>query len=202
MTIKKVEIAAEKPVVGNIFKSRFGDILITTQKYGRKFIEYKFSQVGEWNKVGWIKLPFGWNFHDKYKMIRKATPAEMKAGISGLMEVQQKKAERVSQNRDAIHTQNIEPGDIVNVRYSNGPKKEVVFEVDYRAGKLAIVREWGADRATKRRMLPTSICTKVASGGGKFDPHNPLYTKMGMYIPDFYKQGGRVAPRPVKRSFW
>ncbi len=187
--------------VGCVVKTRFGDVVILMDKPGRKYVEYKWASVNDLSKVGWIKVPFSFsfNFFATYPFVRLATPKEKQAGTETVIQRQQEKFERVSKNRDEIENQSIKPGDIVKVKYSNTVKNEIVLEVDYRAGKLAIVREYNASEMSKRRMLPTSICTKIADGGGSFNPNNPLYEKHFLHVPDFYKQGNRVAQRKPKR---
>ena len=118
-------------------------------------------------------------------------------------EVANVKAARTMANQDKITQQDIKPGDIVRVTYTNGVMREAVLEVDYATGKVAIVRQHtgAAESYTKRRLIPVSICTKVADGGGKFDPNNKIYAENHINIPDFYKQGNIVAKRKPSRSW-
>jgi hypothetical protein len=204
-----IELAAKPPKdpVGTVVRTRFGNVIIVTSRYMTKRaagkMEYKWVMEDDHSRVGWMKVPtYNFDFFRTYPFVRMATPKEMKGAREGYLENIEKKYESIKQNRQAIETQEIKPGDIVSVKYSNGTQKEVVLEVDYRTGKLAIVRRFGADYTSKRRMLPTNICTKLIDGGGTFNPTNPLYEKQGMRIPDFYKRGGIVAPRQPKRFIW
>ena len=194
---------AAKPrrFIGSVVKSKWGNVVILSKKLGRKYVEYKWSRIDQ-PGTGWMKTP---NFDENsmflnYPYVRDATDVEMNGGHAQVRDYQEKKAQRHSDALDSIQKQDIKPGDIVRVEYSNGVKKEAVLEVDYRAGKLAIVRQQSgaASIYTKRRMLPVKICTKLIDGGGKFDPNNEIYAKNGIFIPQFYKDGGRVAERRPK----
>lgn len=201
------ELAAKPPKnpVGAVVKTRFGDVIIVGERYMTKRasgkIEYKWAQVSDPSKTGWIKISMHIDFYQNYPFVRMATPKEMKEGVSGVRDLMQKKYERVSNNIRHSIDKNLRPGDIVNVHYSNGTKKEVILQIAP-GGKVAIVRQdGGADFLTKRRLLPASICDKLVDGGGSFNPDNPIYEKNHIYIPDFYKKGGTVAPRRPKLSY-
>ncbi len=200
------EHSAKHPFVGSVVQTRFGNVVIITDKFGRKFMEYKFYILGkDPSRIGWIKLPFNVDPFSKYKFVRLATKKEIDAGRQGYVQNIERKAERVQENREHLHNEQIKPGDVVSVDYSNAKgQKEIVLEVNYRTGKLAIVRRNGfaAEALTKKRMLPIKICKKVADGGGKFDPNNPLYDKMYLRVPDFYKSGQTVAPRKPRPSWY
>lgn len=196
----------EKSFVGSVVKSRFGDIAILTSKYGRKYIEYKWSTVSGKSMTGWLKrpIPLGGEEYDFriYPFVRMATKEEMSGGHDSLRASAEKKATRLNDAVDKISKDDIKPGDVVLVKYSNGAKKEAVLEVDWKSGQLAIVRQQSgaASIYSKRRLLPASICTKVADGGGKFDPNNPIYSQHGIYVPQFYKDGNTVAPRRSRNT--
>ena len=207
-TPAKKATPASRSFIGSVVKSRFGDIAILTSKRGRKYNEYKWSTVSGKPGTGWLKLPMSSDYDEafrRYPFVRAATPDEMKGGHAALNEIAEKKSDRLNQAYDSIKSQDIKAGDIVLVTYSNGTKKEAVLDVDYRAGKLAIVRQQSGAAAlyTKRRLLPVRFCTKVVDGGGTFDPNNPIYEDNGIYIPQFYKEGNTVAKRsPRGSSFW
>ena len=203
----QVKAAAPKgqPFVGSVVSTRLGKLIILTQKPGRKFIEYKWALLDDPSKTGWIKWPFSYGDpFSKYPFVRKATPKEINGGTTTLRKNIQEKYERISQNRNRMDEQEIKPGDIVEVDYRDyHGKKEAVLEVNYKTGKLAIVRDNGhaAEAYSKKRMIPMSLCKKIEDGGGSFKPNNPIYHKNGIYIPDFYKRGGVVAPRPSSPQF-
>lgn len=196
---------AVRQVVGSVIRTRFGNVAVLESKLGRKYTEYRWATVDSAaTKTGWLKV----RMHEpaevtfgRFPFVRQATPDEMLSGKVKTNEVFAQKAARKNAAYDSIQNQDIKPGDVVSVRYSNGTKLEAVLEVDYRAAKLAIVRQYSsaAEGYSKRRLLPVSICTKVADGGGKFDPNNPLYAKHGIFVPDFYKSGNIVAPNRRKQ---
>lgn len=196
-------VAKLKQFVGSIVRAgRFGEVVILSNKYGRKYMEYKWAQVSDQSKTGWLKIPIGRDPFASYTYIRTATESEMHGGKQALQKVAEKKSERTNQAYEKIKTQDIKAGDIVMVAYKGGSKKEAVLEVDYRSMQVALVRQYSsaAEHYTKRRMMPLKWCEKVADGGGKFDPNNELYKKHGIYVPDFYKSGQKVAARRPRRS--
>ena len=209
--VKKVSAAkpatpAVKTFIGSVVRSRFGDIAILSSRIGRKYEEFKWSTVSGKPLTGWIKLPMHMGNEyafSKYPFVRPATKEEMAGGMQEVQKLGELKAQRKSDAFDKIQSQSIKPGDVVQVKYSDGTKSEAVLEVDYKAAKLAIVRQQSGAAAfySKRRLIPVSICTKIADGGGKFDPHNPIYKENGIYIPNFYKEGNTVAPRRQKPSW-
>lgn len=202
--VKSAPATRQKSFIGSVVKSKFGDIVILSDKPGRKYMEYKWSTVSGKPMTGWLKLPIGASTDaafTRYPFVRMATAEEMGAGHQTLRTMVEQKVQRKVDDFKSIQDQNIKPGDVVRVAYGDGIKNEAVLEVDYRAAKLAIVRQQSgaASIYTKRRMLPVKICTKVADGGGSFDPNNPIYSKHGIYIPQFYKEGNTVAKRSSRR---
>lgn len=195
----KPEAPKAKAFIGSVVKSRFGPIVILSKKFGRKYAEYKWSKPDN-SGTGWLKLPLGEDdagHFIRFPFVRMATKDEMSGGQQKLQDRAAKKYESVREAQNKIDTQKIQPGDVVRVKYTNGLINEAVLEVNYGTGKVAIVRksEGAAEHYTKRRFVPISICEKVADGGGKFDPENPIYKKYGIYIPQFYKDGNTVASR-------
>jgi hypothetical protein len=196
----------QQSFVGSVVKSRFGEVAVLDSKIGRKYIEYHWTPVNRAGTGGgWLKVLIGRDPFMHYPFVRKATPAELEKGREERGEFLEKKSARVEASRSKLVEAKIEAGDIVRVAYSNATRKEIVLDVNWTTGKVAIVRQdvLSANLASKRRMLPVAICTKVVSGGGSFNPFNAIYEKNGIYVPEFYKQGNVVAARrPRRRSIF
>lgn len=198
-----------KTLVGQVLKTRAGNSVIVESKTGRKFREYKWALLSDPSRTGWLKVPLAWSLDQvlkEFPLVRKATASEMRAAEKGLSSYREEIGKRHSEALDGIRAKDLKAGDVVAIKYSNLPhaKNEVILEVDYRAAKIAIVRQdaRAASELTKRRLIPIAqVVKKVADGGGKFDPNNPLYKKHGVWIPEFYKQGGKVAKRKPKPRY-
>ena len=188
--------------VGSVVKSTFGPIVVLSKKYGCKYAEFKWSKLDN-SGTGWLKFPVDErdaSHFVRFPFIRDATPKEMSGGRQKLSERYTRISNALQESRDKIKSQKIQPGDVVKVTYSSSVANEAVLEVNYRTGKVAIVRssEGAASYYSKKRYLPIRLCEKIADGGGKFDPNNPIYAKYNIYIPQFYKSGNTVAPNRNK----
>lgn len=192
----------QNPIGSVVSLGRFGPAVITEAAYGPKYTTYKWVALDAKKTTGWAKMPARSVFWDRYKFIKTATKAQMDAACGKIQEVRKTERKRIAEKVTKMVEAKLCPGDIVRVRYTDAVKDEVVLDVDYRTGKFAIVRDHlGAERVTKRRMLPATCMTQILhSGGGMFDPNNPLYTREHMFIPDFYKQGKVVGTHRKTRK--
>ena len=178
---------------------RIGPAILVRTIYPRRGTktEYHFMPVKKQEKGSYMIFRISDALDRHVKAIRDAKPAEVadakaryEATINHNQEIKNEIAEK---NLAKIDLAKVEPGDVVEFRYTDGVKKEVVEAINYREGRVALRRRgYAADYYVKNRYVNAQFIESIVEKGpGHYDPNNPMYQKYGFYPedPSFDKYG-------------
>lgn len=156
-----------------------GDQMVIVERVsnGPKFLTYRAFNLVD-GRTWTLKRPHS---GDKPKMVRMATPNEWAKAQGRVEELNTKRRERVETNIKHIDIMTLGVGDTITVDYSDvGHRNEVVEAINYKTGRVAIVRRgFAAVRYQKRRFIDAKHIVKIVTKS-PYERRNPINDPMWM----------------------
>lgn len=167
--------------VGHVVMSQDGRqqmVVVKLETSGRKWMTWSMRGLVD-GRIYTRKCLAG---TDRSKFVRMATPNELHGARATVAQRDENRQARVERNVAQADKLEVRPGDVVIMRWSDvGERAEVVEDVNWRAGRVALRRRGMAAlvREKRRFVSAANIVSVKEKGPGYYRASNPIYDKYG-----------------------